>query len=197
MHRPKGGDGEPVQPVYGEPAWIVVTGLRLIVRRGVTLEVKKPALQMVLLMFQGGLSRPTDACVLLEGLKTIRTWILDPPTPGTWRHQIPWYFSMRSASTLAVLSNLVEPVLLKRCADCVLMYCPEYRLSTDDQNQYMAGAWSGDGRVCWSSDTQYIKQYTRLSVVCAPSQCSPVHTACLGWSGVVCILSHLYPESGI
>lgn len=80
--RPKGGDGEPVQPVYGEPAWIVVTGLKLIVRRGVTLEVKKPALQMVLLMFQGGLSRPTDACVLLEGLRTIRTWILDPPTPG-------------------------------------------------------------------------------------------------------------------
>ena len=81
-HRVKGADGEPVQPVYGEPAWIVQTGLRLIVRRGVTLEVKKPALQMVLTMFQGGLSRPTDACVLLEALRTIRTWLLEPPTPG-------------------------------------------------------------------------------------------------------------------
>ncbi|KAK9855808.1 hypothetical protein WJX84_006870 [Apatococcus fuscideae] len=117
--RVKVADGEPVQPVYGEPAWIVQTGLRLIVRRGVTLEVKKPALQMVLTMFQGGLSRPTDACVLLEALRTIRTWLLEPPTPGlpVLSHKEAQLFLQRMAQlnrtgNLEVMRDVWESVYL-------------------------------------------------------------------------------------
>lgn len=71
------------QPDYGTLVWAMIAALRLSARRVLTnADTKKAFLQTMVLLITSGAARHTDPTLLMEYLRIVRQWLLDPEPGG-------------------------------------------------------------------------------------------------------------------